>query len=276
MECSILPSRSLIRLSGEEVIDFLQGLITHDARKLVAGQVLYAALLTPQGRFLHDFILFPWQGCIWLDTDAGRAPDLLARLKLYKLRSKVNIETSDFWAAAAWGENAHVASESIHIITDPRLPQLGYRIIGEKTAVEHYCAHMKSGDYDAHRLALGVPDGARDMVIDKSLLLECGFEALHGVDFNKGCYVGQEVTARSKFRGQVRKQFYVVNGKDILPQSGMEIRAGEKPIGAMRSSSGTRGLAIIHVDDYESAVANSATITAGDIVISLSQPIWMK
>lgn len=256
---TILPKRAVISLSGEDSIEFLQGLISNDARLLTGGNSIYAALLSPQGKFLHDFFLIPWQGKIFIDVQADRVSDLLGRLKIYRLRSKVEIALDEsLCVAVVWGGDLQISENENHkIYADPRSQQLGFRAVGAKNSIsdfckQHSCEEKDEGAYEYFRLSLGVPDTG-DMVIDRSLLLECGFEQLHGVDFSKGCYVGQEVTARSKFRGQVRKAFYRVSSADALPESGTKIMLGEKIAGEMRSSFGNIGMAMIYNDIYEEA-----------------------
>jgi folate-binding protein YgfZ len=210
---AFLQNRAVISLSGDDSVDFLQGLISNDARRLLEDKPVYAALLSPQGRFLHDFFLVPVQGKILIDVQADRAKDLFSRLKLYRLRSKVEIMMDEqFLVAALWeGELDLPLPLDGKIYQDPRLLEMGYRFVGTQAALKELASQNKyslaeEGGYENFRLSMAVPD-TKDMIVEKSLLLECGFEELHGVDFSKGCYVGQEVTARSKFRGQVRKSF---------------------------------------------------------------------
>lgn len=268
MYYAILSQRALISLSGDDTEPFLQGLITNDIHKLQAGAAMYAALLTPQGKFLHDFFLYRRDGAILIDCDRARLPDLLARLQLYKLRSKVDIKPlpESESVIAAWGERAADVESA-----DPRLPALGYRLIGKDDTRDW----QKTGPdaYDRMRLELGVPDGAQDMVPEKTLLLEVGFEQLHGVDFNKGCYVGQEVTARSKHRAQLRKRLYQVRSSgDELPPAGTVVMAGDAEAGQLRSHARDIGLAILRVEEVEKA----AGLRAGDIEITASPPAWMS
>ena len=214
---------------------FLQGLISNDIKKLSESHPLYAALLTPQGKYLHDFFLIRDKGRILLDCEAARLPQLLQLLSLYKLRSKVTLEKLDTAVIAAW-ENSVGEGTSPIGLPDPRLPELGFRIYGGD--VPSAWEKATTEDYDRMRLQLGVPDGSRDLIIDKTFLLEAHFEALNGVDFNKGCYVGQEVTARSKFRGQVRKSFYKVESAADLPAlAAPVIRLRGETVGELRSYS---------------------------------------
>lgn len=277
---AILPKRAVISLSGEDSIEFLQGLISNDARLLADGNSIYAALLSPQGKFLHDFFLIPWQGKIFIDVQADRAGDLLARLKMYRLRSKVEIALGEsLCVVAVWGGDLQITENENHkIYADPRCQQLGFRAVGAKNSIsdfckQHGCEEKDEGAYEYFRLSLGVPDTG-DMIIDRSLLLECGFEQLHGVDFSKGCYVGQEVTARSKFRGQVRKAFYRVSSADALTESGTKIMLGEKIAGEMRSSFGNIGMAMIYNDIYEEAQTSNMPFLCNGEKIEVSPVKW--
>lgn len=260
MPYALLTDRSVVALSGDDTIPFLQGLITNDAALLENGTPLYTALLSPQGKFMHDFFLVPQQGRILLDIHKDREADLLGRLKIYRLRSKVNFEPlADHQVMAVWDTAQQEG------IADPRLPALGRRIYGSGLV-----SSEPTGDYEAHRISLGIPDGAKDMQAEKSLLLEFDFEALHGVSFSKGCYVGQEVTARSKFRGQVRKQLYQVRSTAALPPSGTEVLSGGVSIGELRSTSGDTGLALLRTEEVE----KKNPLTAGGVSISARRPSW--
>jgi folate-binding protein YgfZ len=261
MYFTLLPKRAMLAVSGGDAETFLQGLVSNDLRKLSSGAV-YAAMLSPQGKFLHDFFLIRRGDAILMDCDSLRVNDLLSRLTLYKLRAAVNIEKLPDAVTAAWGKKTEQG------YADPRLPAMGYRIIG--AAKTDGWQEKTFDDYEAHRLALGIPDGAQDMLIDKSFLLELGFESLHGVDFNKGCYVGQEVTARSKFRGQVRKHIYQVRADGELPPLGTPIVQDGAEVGQLRSHAGNIGLAIIRIE----AVEKNSPLTADGKTIAASFPIW--
>jgi folate-binding protein YgfZ len=282
MNYTILPHRTLLRLSGDDTVSFLQGLVTNDVTHMQEGEVRYSAMLSPQGKFLHDFFIIYWQGTVWIDCDTSRIDDLRKRLTLYRLRSKVDIAAApDMTIAAAWGEGTLATAVDVCVFRDPRHPALGQRMIGRQAALE---AYMKTNGttasdveaYESMRISFGMPDGVQDMVFDKSLLLEFGFEALHGVDFKKGCYVGQEVTARSKYRGQVKKSLYQVSAlSGSLPASGTEIRAGEVLLGEMRSSAGGKGLALLRMAELDEAIKSGAKLVAGDAVIMAQLPQWL-
>jgi len=284
MHYTQLPRR-LIELSGDEAAVFLQGLVSNDVSRLHKGDAVYAALLTPQGKFLHDFFLLSWQNSILIDCDRDALPDLLSRLTMYKLRSKVIIAAlpENRGVAAIWGnQEPEIRNQKpeIRIFPDPRLAQMGWRAVGEIEAVKSWCSDQKAGqnsseDYDRLRLELGVPEGARDMIREKSLLLEFGFEDLHGVDFRKGCYVGQEVTARSKYRGQVRKFIYQAHAADALPLPGTPVMLEGVPAGELRSSAGNIGLALLNVAMVEKAQAGNMNFHAEGIAFKPTLPPWV-
>ncbi|MGH6973557.1 MAG: YgfZ/GcvT domain-containing protein, partial [Stellaceae bacterium] len=206
-----LDDRGVLEVAGPDRVAFLQGLVSNDVAKAAAGAPVYAALLTAQGKYLHDFFIVALGDALYLDCERARLADLQRRLSLYKLRSKATLTdaSAKFVAAAAWGDGAAAklnladgaakpfAGGMVYI--DPRLAALGVRFLipagREGNIAAAGFARADAAAYDRHRLALGVPDGSRDLEIDKSILLENGFEELNGVDFAKGCYMGQELTA---------------------------------------------------------------------------------
>lgn len=247
-----LTSRGLLSINGPDTLSLLQGVITQDTRLIEQGRPVYAALLTPQGKYLHDFFLYPTEGGVLLDGEKERLADLKTRLMLYKLRSDVQIAVlSERKVAAIWGEGEPKPTEGL--FEDPRLPALGWRMIGEVHGYEQ----VAESEYDKMRLQVGAPDGSRDMIPEKSLMLECGMDRLNAISFDKGCYVGQEVTARSKHRGQVRKQFYRVKAaQGALPDTGTAIMLDDKAVGEMRSHNGAMGLAMLRIEAVQAAQEN--------------------
>ena len=225
---TLLPERGILAVSGPDRRSFLQGLVSNDVEKLAAGRAVYAALLTPQGKYLHDFIMVEQGEAIWLDAEAARLADLRRRLSMYRLRAKVEIaERPELGVAAVFGDGALPAlglpdepgavrpfGRTGSSLVDPRLAELGARVIADRLRLarlaETGLTEADFAAYDRHRLALGVPDGSRDLVPEKSILLESGFDELNGVDWQKGCYVGQELTARTKYRGLIKKRLFPV------------------------------------------------------------------
>lgn len=280
-----LGSRALLAVQGADAPDFLQGLISNDIRKVTPQRAIYAALLSPQGKYLFDFLILPWGDGFALDVASARADDLLKRLSMYKLRAQVTLSRLEsIMVAARWGDECIGEAGSMMLLTsgalllcDPRHARLGQRIVGTREQVEAVLGSAvgmeDENSYHAHRIALAVPEGSADMVVDKSLLMEFGFEPLHGVDFAKGCYVGQEVTARSKHRAQLRKALHAVSAVgDVtsLPPAGAELLCDGKPAGEMRSSAGARGLALLSLE----AVRSGQPITCGDLLVQAHLPEW--
>lgn len=255
----VLSDRAVISVCGPEAKTFLQGLITNDITKLAPGAPLYAALLTPQGKILFDFLLSETDGAIYLDVRAPTAEALLKRLTLYRLRAKVELaRRADL--AIIWNPDSRAE--------DPRRPALGRRGIAPAQGSD------VSAGYLARRLELGIPEGA-DFGSDKMFALDAGLEELHGVSFDKGCYIGQELTSRMKHRGTARKRLLpvsTIDGSD-LPASGTELRAGTIGLGDITAVYGARGFALIRLDRWEEA--GDAVARAGAVDIRLDRPAWL-
>ncbi|MDX2113111.1 MAG: folate-binding protein [Alphaproteobacteria bacterium] len=263
-----LSLRSCLHITGEDAAGFLQGLISNDIRKAGQGALIYAAMLSPQGKFLHDFFITAHEGGFLVDIDGARAADFKKRLMLYRLRSKVEIGALPHQVVAGWG--GEPTPPHVLAFSDPRLPLLGWR--SYEPSVAPASAH--EADYHKHRIGLGVPDGAQDLLAEKSFLLEWGIDQLHGVDYQKGCYVGQEVTARTHYRGQVKKAPHIVTADRSLPAAGAIIYCGEKEAGELRSSSGSQGLALLRLEEVSAAAASGMPLRAGDVVLSTRLPDW--
>jgi hypothetical protein len=268
---TLLPDRGILAVSGDDRASFLQGLVSNDTAKLGPGRALYAALLTAQGKYLHDFIMIDRDGAIWLDAEAARIADLKRRLSMYKLRAKVTLEERPDLAVAAvfGGVLPDIA------IPDPRLPELGGRAILPRDTLRQTLAGLglaEAGfaEYDRLRLGLGIPDGSRDLVVDKSILLEAGFDELHGVDWQKGCYIGQELTARTKYRGLIKKRLFPVRIDGTTPEPGTILTLDGKEAGEMRSSLGDIGLALVRLDNA------AAPLVAGGATLRAHAPGWMR
>lgn len=264
--CSPLQDRALLRISGPDAAGFLNPLVSSDVAP--AGRAAYAALLTPQGKFLHDFLIYTVaEGDLLVDVAAERRADLKRRLTLYRLRAKVELSDVEGWQGyALFGSGAlPPLPDDAVLFADPRLAALGWRLWQPANAEPPQpLADMAA--YEAHRITLGVPDGARDIEVDKGLLLENHFEALHGVDFKKGCYIGQELTARTKYRGLLKKQLYRVEATQALPAPGTPIMAGGQEVGQLRSVSGSSGLALLRLD------ATSQDLDAAGVAVTAIRP----
>ena len=277
----VLEDRGVLAVSGPDRRSFLQGLVSNDVEKVAADRAVYAALLTAQGKYLHDFIMVEHGEAIWLDAEAARLADLKRRLSLYRLRAKIAIEERpDLAIAAMFGDRTLAAlglpqepgktrAEADGVLmVDPRIAELGGRTIlpGDRIRSELAGRGLAESDfavYDRHRLSLGVPDGSRDLVLEKSILLESGFEELHGVDWQKGCYIGQELTARTKYRGLIKKRLFPVRIDGPVPEPGTIVMLDGREAGEMRSSRDGIGLALLRLD----AVDAGGPFVAGDATI---------
>jgi folate-binding protein YgfZ len=236
--------RATIRIGGAEARDFLQGLVSNDVRGLHAGAV-YAALLTPQGKYLFDFFLVEDGEDVILDVKADRAAALAQRLAMYKLRAKVTVAPAGLEVARGLGPRpaGHL------VVADPRGEELGWRAyVADAAAFVAGMAPLDKARLEALRVELGVPETGIELVADDSYILEMDFERLNGVDFRKGCYVGQEVTARMKHKTELRKGLARVEVEGQAPPPGTEIEAGGKPAGALYTTAGGRGLAYLRFD----------------------------
>lgn len=287
----VLSHRAVLRLSGKDVRPFLQGLITQDIDTVTPTHSAWSALLNAQGKYLYDFFLIADGEDILLDCDREQAATLQKLLGLYKLRADVTITMLDghhvlaaMGALTPLGLPEHPGrTERFHdgtiiAFVDSRHAAMAARVIApageaETWIIQRGYAQASVADYEQHRLALGIPRAGIDNLPEKTLILENGFEELHGVSFQKGCYVGQEVTARTKHRANLRKQLYIVRGK-ALPAVGTAITQDGKTVGDMRSSSGNLGLAVIRIDAVEKAQAGNTPLTAGESAITAESPSW--
>lgn len=290
----ILEDRGLVTVGGDDRASFLQGLISNDINKVSATRAIWAALLTPQGKYLHDFFVADIAGVFYLDCEAARLMDLGQRLSRYKLRARIDLGIADdFVVAAALGDEALEklglakdpgAAKALSggvVFTDCRLAAAGARAILPKPSAAQTLAacglHSAApDDYDRHRLALGLPDGSRDLVIGKSLLLESNFDELNGVDWDKGCYLGQELTARTKYRGLVKRRLTPVEIDGAAPEPGTRILLDGTDAGEMRSARGARGLALLRIEEMEKALAGDGELRAGDARITPRKPDWAR
>jgi hypothetical protein len=285
----VLDDRGILAVSGPDCRSFLQGLVSNDVEKIAAGRAGYAALLTAQGKYLHDFTMVELDGAICLDAEAARLADLKRRLSMYRLRAKAALdERPGLCVAAVFGADALSALELSAepgaarpfgggvAFVDPRLPALGARCLLPRAAArtalaDAGLAEAEFAEYDRLRLDLGVPDGSRDLMVDKSILLESGFDELNGVDWQKGCYIGQELTARTKYRGLVRKRLLPVTIDGPIPAPGTIVTADGREAGEMRSSRDGRGLALLRLEP----VLQQKPLAAGDAAVRPAIPAWM-
>ncbi len=280
MPSAYLADRGVVRVSGEDAKTFLDGLVTCDLDRITPQQARFGALLTPQGKILFDFIVFEAppeiEGGYYLDVLKVHAAELGKRLGFYKLRAKVAIENlSDTLAVVAGWDAPRPADEAGLVAEDPRPPALGWRaIIAAEDAAEF--AQVPAEDYHARRIAMGVPEGGRDFLFGDAFPHEALMDQLHGVDFDKGCYVGQEVVSRMQHRGTARTRIVpAVYEGGFAAEAGVDVTAGEKTLGKVGTGAQGRGLLMIRLDRASDAIAAGETIRAGGIPVELEKPAWI-
>jgi folate-binding protein YgfZ len=289
----VLAERGLVALRGDDARGLLQGVISTDIERVTPASASYGALLTPQGKYLFDFVIVQVGDALLLDTERARIDDLMRRLMMYRLRAKVEIEdrSEELEVAAVLGDDLAArldlperpgAARALNdgaMLIDPRIARLGGRAVlprGHSAGVfeDLGFAPAPPAAYERLRLVLGVPDGSRDLVVDRSTLLESGFEELHGVDFQKGCFVGQELTARMKYRGLVRKRLMPVAFEGPPPAPGTPIRLGGKDAGEMRSGQDGHGLALLRLEQVARAAEEGVPLLADATELIPHRPDW--
>ena len=257
-----LPDRAVLAVAGDDRVSFLQGLVSNDVALARPGQAVWAALLTPQGKWLADFFISDDGERLLLDVEAGQAEMLAARLTRYRLRAKAMVASAPLLVHAGWGSPAPEAA-----VPDPRLPEAGWRLL----SAEALAGDASPADYDLHRLRLGLPDGSRDMEAEKTTLLEANFDPLHGVSWTKGCYMGQELTARTKYRGLLKRRFVPVRIVGEMPPPGTPVLARGADAGTMRSGRGDRGLALLRNDALD-----AESLACGEARLVPEPPPWIE
>jgi len=269
-----LADRGVIRVAGEDATSFLQGLLTNDVERLEIGEARYAGLLTPQGKILFDTLVVRTRtdagAAYLLDCAAAQAGDLAKRLGFYKLRAKVVIadESAERAVVAAWDEDAAMPAGAF-VYRDPRDPRLGLRaIVARAEAVAIGEAELAS--YEALRIAACAPKGGVDFAYGDAFPYDADFDHLNGVDFDKGCYVGQEVVSRMKHRGSARKRVVRVKVAGEPPPPGTPIMDGELAVGTLGSSAGAAALAMLRLDRVEDAKAAGRGLSAGGVSVALA------
>jgi tRNA-modifying protein YgfZ len=287
MKAALLPDRGVIKLTGDDARTFLHGLVTADILHLQPGMARFCALLTPQGKIIADFFVVEASpadcGGFFLDAPRVLLPALIAKLKLYKLRAKVVIEDlSETWSVLAAWDGSGTTQFSL-CYADPRLPALGTRLMLPPPSSRFTDALATLGativtaaEYEAHRIALGVPRGGSDFSYGDSFPHESDMDQLGGVDFTKGCYIGQEVVSRIEHRGVARARVVPLRYDATAPEPGSAVLAGNREVGTMGSSSGGHGLALIRLDRAAEAIASGEMLTVGGVPIRLVKPDWAR
>jgi hypothetical protein len=278
---AILPDRGVINVTGEDATPFLHGLVTQNIEKLKPGDATYTALLTPQGKVLFDFLVIAREQGYLLDAARPSLPDLTRRLGFYKLRAKVDIadKSDQLSVAALWDADQPMRAPSGGVtFADPRTASLGWRLIAPEAGLREMAKTRgwtltDPADYEAHRIASGVPEGGKDYETGDVFAHDACIDQLGGVDFHKGCYVGQEVVSRMHHRGTARKRFVVARGAD-LPGPGAAVTAGGTNLGKLTSAAGESGLALIRIDRAGEALSRGEAIKVGETPVELVRPDW--
>ena len=287
-----LESRGLLTVGGPDGADFLQGLISNDIHRVSPERAIWAALLTPQGKYLHDFFVTAIGAVYHLDCEKPRLVDLGQRLSRYKLRARIDLGIAEDRVVAALPGEAALAKLGLPAdpgaareidggiaYVDPRLAAAGARAVLAKDGAEATLQGLgfqpvSLDAYDRLRLDCGLPDGSRDLVVEKSILLESNFDELHGVDWNKGCYMGQELTARTKYRGLVKKRLLPVAVDGAAPPPGTPVLLDGKDAGEMRSAADGRGLALLRLEQLDRALRGDGELRAGEARLTPRKPDW--
>lgn len=257
MPIARLDSRALISVTGEDAKPFLHNLLTQDVETLVDGELRFGALLSPPGRLLFDLFLLGQADGVLLDVATERRDALIQRLSMYKLRAKVQVAADDRPVFAAWPD------APTGFIPDPRTPLMGGRLYGEATA------DASEADYDAYRLSVGLPDPTADAPQDKTYPIEADFDLLNGIDFQKGCFVGQETTSRMKRRGTIKNRMLPLDFEGPPPAFGAEVLKGELRAGEVLSGQDGSVMALLRIDRLD------GDLTVDGRPVRLRKPAWM-
>lgn len=262
-----LDHRAVVSVSGEDRVSFLQGLVSQDVALAAPGRALWSALLTPQGKWLAEFFIFSDGARLLLDVEAAQRDDLIKRLSRFRLRAKVMLAPAEAVVQVAWdGPMPDLASGLI--ASDPRLPAAGVRML----TTAPLATTATPEDWDAHRLSLGLPEGSRDLETEKTVLLEAGFDELGGISWTKGCYMGQELTARTRYRGLLKRRLVPVLIEGEAPAPGTPVLTSEgRDVGTMRSARGAQGLAVLRLE-----VLGGPPLSAGGATLRVVLPGWIK
>jgi folate-binding protein YgfZ len=288
-----LDDRGFLAVAGPDARSFLQGVITNDVNKAQPGQAIYAALLTPQGRYLHDFFIVELDGVLFLDVAKSRLEDLRARLLKYRLRAKVEVDDVSklFRTIALLGDGPH-DSQALHgfegrggpfsggfCYVDPRYAGIGARAMLPASGVEALAnAGFEGSDrmaYENLRLYFGMPEGLVDLVQEKTLPMEANFDLFNGIDWQKGCYVGQELTARMHYRALLKKRLLPVEIEGDVPEIGTPVTYNGQDAGEMRTGMGDQGIALLRLEMVLAAVKDEKPLMAGESKITPKHPPWL-
>ena len=285
MQAALLPDRGVVKVAGDDARRFLNGLATNDMDKVGPGHAIFTALLTPQGKIIVDFIAAEAGpddgGGFFLDCPRALAAALVEKLNFYKLRAKITVEdlSQALGVMAVW-DGAGLSDFGLSY-ADPRLFALGARTIlppdlAAEAAADLGAMLTDADAYDAHRIALGVPRGGMDFAYGGTFPHEADMDQLAGVDFEKGCYIGQEVVSRVEHRSSARSRILPISYDAFAPSSGLPVMAGEKQAGTLGSTAKGRGLALLRLDRVADALESGTPLNAGSIAIHVVKPAWAK
>jgi folate-binding protein YgfZ len=286
MKAALLADRGVVKVAGDDARNFLHGLVSADILTLAPGMARFGALLTPQGKIIADFIIAEAPardgGGFFLDLPRALAKPLVDKLNIYKLRSRVMIEDlSDVLGVlVAWDGGGATAGSGMSY-ADPRLPALGLRVMlpphrAAEIAGSLGASLVDASEYEAHRIALGIPHGGADFSYGDAFPHETDMDQLGGVDFAKGCYVGQEVVSRMEHRGIARTRTVPVRYEGAAPQFGAAVLAGERQVGTMGSAAAGYGLALLRLDRVADALARGETLVVDGVPIRAIKPDWAR
>lgn len=285
MKAAFLPDRGVVKLNGDDARHFLNNLVTAELTELKPGTACFAALLTPQGKIVADFLVTEAPaghgGGLLLDCPKALASQLATKLNFYKLRAKVTVEnlTDQLGVLAAWGGQPQMMPDLAYL--DPRNSELGIRVVVPQELAEKLVgvlgAELVAADnYEQHRIVCGVPSGGSDFIYGDAFPHETNMDRLHGVDFDKGCYVGQEVVSRMQHRGTARTRTVRLIVDGASPETGSDVMADGKSVGKMGSARSGHALALLRIDKVSDALAKGASLSAGGIAVRLVDPADAK
>ena len=274
----IAEDRAVLRVSGADRIEFLQGIVSNDVAKAGRDRGVWAAFLTPQGKYLHDFFLAADGESILLDCERARADDLRKRLRRYTLRSDARVEAADDLAVALASAPPAPADGAAACFPDPRHREAGYRLVGPHSAIARALAAAGLAaadplDWDRRRLALGLPDGSRDLEAERSTLAEANADLLGGIDWEKGCWMGQEVTARMHYRGLAKRRLTPMCVDGPIPARGAPVERDGRPVGECRSSAGDLVMVLARTEAIDEAEPG---LRSGEAHLHPAPPEWLK
>ncbi len=274
---AILPDRAVLRVGGPEAESFLQNIITTDMARVASSGAGFGALLSPQGKILADFLILKEGDGFLIDLPQSEFASFLKRMTLYRLRAKVELTSlaESHKVAVIWGGGAAPAIPgSVALAADPRLAALGFRAVlpADSDAAAPGSSEQPAEAWHAHRISEGVPEGGRDFAFGEAFPHDADMDDLGGLDFRKGCYVGQEIVSRMQHRGTARRRAVMVTAEGDLPEAGTAVEAGGKALGVLGSSAGGAAIALLRLDRTRLALDAGATPTAGGVPLSIRLP----